>query len=180
MFVGEKTVLDIDVAIADGAQLGHVSSLHAGQIVPAGEHWHGSPAEPTTADYRAVAPAPCGTLRRAVYTFWQLVPLVLVTLPLGVGGLALLLVEVPWLAALLEPGPHALTTPSFYVTAVVVSAVLFVVVTLLSLLITTTVPRALNRMIEPGRTYRLFGIHYGAHRTDHPPDQPAVLRRAVR
>ncbi|MEV6909770.1 amino acid adenylation domain-containing protein [Amycolatopsis sp. NPDC051071] len=45
-FVGEMTVLDIDTAIGDDAQLGHSSSLHSGQTVPGGERWHGSPARP--------------------------------------------------------------------------------------------------------------------------------------
>ena len=47
VYVGEATVLDIGTTLGDGAQLGHTSSLHAGQAVPAGERWHGSPAEPT-------------------------------------------------------------------------------------------------------------------------------------
>jgi non-ribosomal peptide synthetase-like protein len=50
------------------------------------------------------------------------------------------------------------------VTALAFSAVLFVGVALLSLLITVSVPSALNLLIRPGRTYPLFGIHYGAHR----------------
>ena len=45
-FVGEQTVLDIDTVLGDGAQLGHASALHAGQVVPAGQCWHGSPAQP--------------------------------------------------------------------------------------------------------------------------------------
>ena len=64
MFVGEKTVLDIDTSMGDGAQLGHASALHSGQAVPAGERWHGSPAQRTDVDYARVAPARCGTLRR--------------------------------------------------------------------------------------------------------------------
>ena len=47
VFVGEKTVLDIDTSMGDGAQLGHTSALHSGQAVPAGERWHGSPAQRT-------------------------------------------------------------------------------------------------------------------------------------
>ena len=57
VLVGEATVLDIDTAIGDGAQLGHASSLHTGQAVPAGERWHGSPAQPTEVDYRVVPTA---------------------------------------------------------------------------------------------------------------------------
>src|SRR5262249_47024800 len=34
--VGEKTFLDINTSMGDGAQLGHASSLHSGQAVPAG------------------------------------------------------------------------------------------------------------------------------------------------
>src|SRR3989449_3739914 len=44
VFVGEKTVLDINTSMGDGAQLGHASALHSGQAVPDGERWHGSPA----------------------------------------------------------------------------------------------------------------------------------------
>ncbi|MBO0848597.1 MAG: amino acid adenylation domain-containing protein, partial [Pseudonocardia sp.] len=54
VFVGEKTVLDIGTAMGDGAQLGHSSSLHQGQSVPAGQVWHGSPAEPATSNYRTI------------------------------------------------------------------------------------------------------------------------------
>lgn len=61
VFVGEKTVLDIDTAMGDGAQLGHSSALYRGQVVPDGERRHGSPAEPTRIDHVRVAPAACGT-----------------------------------------------------------------------------------------------------------------------
>ncbi|MGH3780299.1 MAG: phosphopantetheine-binding protein [Pseudonocardiaceae bacterium] len=73
VFVGEKTVLDIGTSLGEGSQLGHTSALHAGQAVPDGEHWHGSPAQRTKVDYRAANPTECGILRRAVYTALQLV-----------------------------------------------------------------------------------------------------------
>ena len=59
--VGEQTVLDIDAAIGDGGVLGHCSSLQPGQRVPAGQRWHGSPAEPARLRTREVPPARCGT-----------------------------------------------------------------------------------------------------------------------
>ena len=34
VFIGEKTVLDIDTSMGDVSQLGHASSLHSGQRVP--------------------------------------------------------------------------------------------------------------------------------------------------
>ena len=64
VLVSEATVLDIGTSLGDGAQLGHASSLHTGQAVPAGERWHGSPAQRTEVDYRAAGPADCGTLEK--------------------------------------------------------------------------------------------------------------------
>jgi len=72
VFVGEKTVLDIETSMGDGAQLGHASSLHAAQAVPDGERWHGCPAQQTDANYLTVDPARCGTLRRVAYSGLQL------------------------------------------------------------------------------------------------------------
>ena len=108
VFVGEKTVLDIGTSMGDGAQLGHTSSLHSGQAVPAGEHWHGSPAERTEVDYRTVAPAPCGAVRKVVFTLVQLVNLLVVFLPLGFAALRVLFVEVPLLARLVDSGLRGL------------------------------------------------------------------------
>src|SRR3989454_2025471 len=65
VFVGERAALDINTSMGDGAQLGHASALHSGQAVPAGERWHGCPAQRTDLNYLRVPPAPCGTLRRA-------------------------------------------------------------------------------------------------------------------
>src|SRR6266571_1813917 len=65
VLVGERSVLDINTSMGDGAQLGHASALHSGQAVPAGERWHGCPAQRTELNYLRVAPAQCGTLRRA-------------------------------------------------------------------------------------------------------------------
>ena len=70
--VGEMTVLDIATSMGDGAQLGHSSSLHSGQSVPAGAHWHGSPAEPTTVDYCTVRSTRLSFLRRFLLPLLQL------------------------------------------------------------------------------------------------------------
>ncbi len=164
VFVGEATVIDIETSMGDGAQLGHTSSLHAGQAVPDGERWHGSPAQRTDVDYRAVDPRDCGTLRRAVYTGVQLLNVLFLVLPLGFGGLSLLLVEVPQLAALLDSGPLALTGWTFYRDALIASLALFIGSMLVGFLILVTVPRVLNLVIRPDKVYRLYGFHYGAHR----------------
>ena len=55
--ISESTVIDIDTSMGDGTQLGRASSLHAGQAVPDGERWHGSPAQRTDVDYQSVEPS---------------------------------------------------------------------------------------------------------------------------
>jgi non-ribosomal peptide synthetase-like protein len=163
--VGEAAVLDIETSMGDGAQLGHASSLHAGQAVPAGERRHGSPAQQRTeVDYRAVEPAGCGTARRVVYSASQLLRLLAVTLPLAIGGVAMLVAEVPQLTELLDSGPLAFTSWTFYVDALAVSFVLLFGSLLVGLLFVVTVPRVLNLFIQPDRVYRLYGFHYGVHR----------------
>ncbi len=164
VFVGEATVLDIGTSLGDGAQLGHTSSLHAGQAVPDGERWHGSPAQRTEVDYRAVEPTACGTLRRAVYTIVQLLTLLVLGLPLAVGGLGMLLAEVPQFTALLGSGALAFTNWTFYRNALAASFVLFFGYVLVGLLVVVTVPRMLNLAIKPDKVYCLYGFHYWVHR----------------
>ncbi len=82
--VGEASVLDIDTSMGDGAQLGHASSLQAGQSVPAGERRHGFAAqELTEVDYGGVEPLPCGTARKVAYSVLQLLGLVAVRAAAG-------------------------------------------------------------------------------------------------
>ena len=163
--VGEASVLDIDTAMGDGAQLGHASSLHAGQSVPDGERRHGSPAEERTeVDYRAFEGSGSGTARKVVYSVSQLVRLLALTLPLAIGGLAMLVAEVPQLAALVDSGALAFTSPVFYLEALAASFVLFFGSLLAGLVFVLTVPRVLNRFIEPDTVYPLYGFHYGVHR----------------
>jgi non-ribosomal peptide synthetase-like protein len=165
VFVGEATVIDIETSLGDGAQLGHTSSLHAGQAVPGGERWHGSPAQRTEVDYRMVDPTNCGTLRRAVYTVLQLLNILLLYLPLVIGGVGMLFAAFPRFTALLGSAPLALTSWTFYRDALTVSFVLFFGIVLLGLLAVVTVPHVLKIAIKPDKVYRLYGFHYGIHRT---------------
>jgi non-ribosomal peptide synthetase-like protein len=164
-FVGEATVLDIDTSLGDEAQLGHASSLHAGQAVPGGECRHGSPAQQRTeVDYRAVEPTSCSTLRRAGYTVMQLLNVLFLLLPLAIGGVAMLIAEVPQLEALMGSEPLSLTSWTFYVDALAASLALFFGSALVGLLFVVTVPRVLNGAIKPGEIYPLYGFHYWVHR----------------
>ncbi|HET9873725.1 MAG TPA: Pls/PosA family non-ribosomal peptide synthetase [Propionibacteriaceae bacterium] len=164
VFVSEATVIDIDTSIGNGAQLGHRSSLHNGQAIPDGEHWHGSPAQRTEVDYRRVEPAPCGQLRRAVFTVVELLSMLLVTLPLAVGGVTIFLAAFPTVSAVFGSGAVDFTSLVFYRDVVVASLVVFFGSLIIGLLFMITVPRLLNLALEPEKVYPLYGFRYGAHR----------------
>lgn len=160
VYIGEKTVLDINTSMGDGAQLGHTSSLQSGQAVPDGQHWHGSPAQHTHLDYLRVAPANCGTLRRFSFGLYTLLVVLFVYIPLPIGGLYMLFTLVPALAKLLEPGPGEIISPEFYIDALVLSLVLFFGLVIVGLAFVFTVPRLLSRAIKPDKVYPLYGFHY--------------------
>jgi non-ribosomal peptide synthetase-like protein len=155
--IAEQSVLDIHTCMGDGAQLGHASALHAGQAVPSGQSWHGSPAQPGTVDYRAVAPARCGTTRRVGYSIVQLVTLLAVGIPLASGVVQLLV-------GLLERAGWMLSSPAGYLTLLLASLLGFLAVVLGGLLVVLTVPRVLNLLLTPQRVYPLYGVHYAIHR----------------
>ncbi|HUS97774.1 MAG TPA: amino acid adenylation domain-containing protein, partial [Hyphomicrobiaceae bacterium] len=66
--VGEGSVIDINTAMGDGAQLGHASSLQAGQSVPAGARYHGSPAIETITGYLYAPQTGIPNLRKVIYS----------------------------------------------------------------------------------------------------------------
>ncbi|MFF6780682.1 Pls/PosA family non-ribosomal peptide synthetase [Streptomyces sp. NPDC012510] len=165
VLVSEATVLDIDTSMGDGAQLGHASSLHRGQAVPDGEHWHGSPAQRTDVDFLDVGSARCGTVRRAVHSVLQMLVALALYVPLTVGGVFALLFEVLRLGTALEPGTTVLTGGTFYLETLVITFVLVFGAVPVGLLVLATVPRLLRRAVSPGRVYCLYGFHHGVHRT---------------
>src|SRR5438094_5071170 len=168
VFIGEKAVLDINTSMGDGAQLGHASALHSGQAVPDGERWHGSPAQRTDVNYLRVAPARCGTLRRATFSVLTLLGVLLLYLPLLEGGLSLLVGVAPSLGKVLDPSvgasTGAMTLRGLFIEALVLSLVLFFGVAIVGLLLVVTVPRVLNLLIKPDTVYPLYGFHDAARR----------------
>ncbi|GAA3169410.1 Pls/PosA family non-ribosomal peptide synthetase [Streptomyces ramulosus] len=164
-FVGERTVLDIDSAMGDGAQLGHTSTLRRGDTVPAGERWHGSPARPTDVDYVRVAPRRCGTLRRAVFGAADLAKTLLVGIPLTLLLLSLLWTGLPVLGGHGDLDEQPLTSAVFHLNALLLSLTLFFGAVTLGLGVLCTVPRLLRRTIRPDKAYPLYGLRYGTHRT---------------
>ena len=164
VFIGEKSVLDIDTSMGDGSQLGHASALHSGQAVPADQRWHGSPAERTAVNYCRVPSVRCSRLRRAWFCTVTSLCVFFVYLPLIEGGVYLLVTAVPKLGRVLNPGSAAIMSPSLYTDALYLSLVFFFGLVLAGLLFVFTVPRVLNAFIEPDRVYPLYGFHDRLHR----------------
>ncbi len=161
--ISEATVLDIETSMGDRAQLGHSSSLHSGQAVPADERWHGSPARRTEIDYQWVPPTRCGALRRVLYPLVQILGVVLVSLPLVIGGAVVLVQNVPQIPALLDGAHLSPTSSSFYLEALVWSLTLMFGGLVVGLLVVVSVPRLLNLGIRPGKVYSLYGATYAIH-----------------
>ena len=157
------TVLDIDTSLGDGAQIGHSSSLHSGQSIPAGEHRYGSPAEEKTdVSFASVEPTRCGPLRRTVFSLAALLPAIL-SLPAIIGVIARV---VAWLSER-QYFDEAVTFARFnvYQDALILSAVLFFGPLIAGLLFVTTVPRLLNLALRADKVYPLYGFHYWAQMT---------------
>jgi non-ribosomal peptide synthetase-like protein len=151
-FVGEASVLDIDTAVGNDAQLGHASSLHSGQRVPDGQRWHGSPAVQTDADYCPIESRDGGSLRPVLYTLVQLAAMVLVAVP------APILLWHVWdqYGAVLGIDGIATSTLSLLVT----SLAGFVGALTCGLAAVYLIPRLCMRFLRPGVTYPVYGFHY--------------------
>ena len=146
-FVGVGSTLDIDTRMGDGAQLGHASSLHRGQTIPASERWHGSPAIPTQADYCTVPNVPLSRVRRVIYETFQLVILFAMVTPFP------LLFHTYWEIV----GDDYQETIGIVAIGTTVTVVGFIIG---GVLLAALVPRLFNLMLKPGRNYSLYGFHY--------------------
>jgi non-ribosomal peptide synthetase-like protein len=165
VFIGEKTVLDINTSMGDVSQLGHTSALHSGQRVRTGERWHGSPAQRTDLNYLRVSSRPCGRWRRFRFSAITLTCVFFLYLPLLEGGTFALLTAVPKLGTVLNPNMNAISTLALYRDALVISLVLFFGSVLIGLVFVATVPRLLSVFIKPSAVYPLFGFRDRVHRS---------------
>ena len=164
VLVSEATVLDINTKMGHWSQLGHASSLHAGQAVPSGETWHGSPAQPTEVDYRKIGPARCGGLRRFWYGASRLVNSLLLLGPLLISGVAVLFAQVSWLSGLLAPPQTQLTSRVFYIDSLCASYLLYAGMLFVGAAMLVVLPRLLNLLIRPGKLYPLYGLRFTVFR----------------
>ncbi|MBV1851493.1 Pls/PosA family non-ribosomal peptide synthetase [Catellatospora tritici] len=158
--IGEQSVLDIDTRVGDGARLGHASSLHAAQEVPAGQYWQGSPAQRAGGDLATAPPMRIGAVRKTVYCTLKLANLLLLTGPLAWAFLVVLLTRVPVLARMLGAADLTVTRGYYYRDVAIITGIMFVGGALLGLGVVLTVPRLFNLFLKPSRVYRLYGIHH--------------------
>lgn len=164
VYIGEKTVLDINTSMGDGAQLGHTSALQSGEAIPNDQRWHGSPAQRTGFDYVRVAPATCGRLRRVSYGLYSLCVVCFLYIPLALGMFYLLLTLFPTLDGLPGSGTSEITSPGFYLDALDLSLVWCLGSIIVGLIVVGTIPRLLSLAIKPDKVYPLYGFHYAIHR----------------
>ena len=160
-FVGEASVLDIDTAMGDDAQLGHASSLQSGQRVPDGWHFHGSPAIETRSDYCPVESKDCSSLRRGIYASSQLAVTFMLGLPAAIlllnywseyfGLFASITVEAP-VSELVSQ--MLLASTGLYFGSIVAGLIGIYII-----------PRLCHSFLKPGKTYVLYGLHYWLQRT---------------
>ncbi|HXZ17501.1 MAG TPA: phosphopantetheine-binding protein, partial [Roseiarcus sp.] len=162
-YVGETATLDIGVTIEDFGQLGHASALLGGQRVPEGKSYHGSPAEETTTNFRLFDDIPVKPLRRAVFSFLQLLVSLAVagalTDALLLGAMAFssqrVSAAVPSpLVAMIDLLPISLST-SFGLSSAALGA---------SLAMVYAIPRIARPFLEAGRIYPLYGFHDATRR----------------
>ncbi|WP_246271984.1 Pls/PosA family non-ribosomal peptide synthetase [Amycolatopsis acididurans] len=129
VFVGANAVVEPGAELGTGASLGEMSVVAAGQRIPAGEYWSGSPSrrcaqvDPLVADMRARPSGRMSPLLRAGYAaawlFVELLPLIFLVPSVVLGSWAYLTHGVAggWWACLLA-GPLSVAT-----TCVVIAAV---------------------------------------------------------
>ncbi|KAJ0340875.1 hypothetical protein COL154_014163, partial [Colletotrichum chrysophilum] len=146
-FVGVGCTLDIDTRIGDGAQLGPASSLQRGQCIPDGERWHGSPAVPGTGNYCDVPILRISRARRIAYEVMQLI------------GLFALVTPLPFLFQCYWENVGDAYQETIGLVAVSATVVLFAYLAL-SFLAAVGLPRLVRPILQPDRTYRMYGLHY--------------------
>ena len=146
-FVGVGCMVDIDTKIGDRSQLGHSSSLQRGQTIPDGEHWHGSPAIKTDADYCPVHNVHLSHARQFFFEAAQLVGLFAFVTPLP------LLFHSYWENV---SDDYQETIGIVAVGTTVVEVGFFV----LALLFAFSLPRLFSLVLKPNRNYSLYGFRH--------------------
>lgn len=163
VFIGEAGVVDINTVMEDDTQLGFASSLHEGQQIPHGKHFHGTPAVETAADYCVIDVRKCTPTRRWAYAVISM----MAGLVVGAAPIVAVYAAFPVLMVYVEGLEAAVTGRGDVIGALglmlVDSIVPFAVGTVLGLLGIGVIPRLLNLLLTADRTYVLYGFHYFIH-----------------
>ncbi|WP_371823951.1 Pls/PosA family non-ribosomal peptide synthetase [Phyllobacterium sp. 628] len=146
-FVGVGSTLDIDTTMGDRTQLGHASSLQRGQSIPDYEHWHGSPAVRTTADYCKVRNINPSNVRRVLFEAVQLFGLFAIVTPLP------LLFHSYWQ----NVSDDYQETIGIVAIGTTVTLLGYIAVAFIAAVF---MPRLISLVLRSGRTYTLYGFRY--------------------
>jgi non-ribosomal peptide synthetase-like protein len=161
-FVGEASVVEIDTVMEDDTQLAHASSLQAGQTVPAGKRYHGSPAEETTTDFNSLETKPQSTLRKTLYCTYLLSGMVFMFLPLS---LMVMMHLLPFLFGEGDALARFSTLIGDYWGLIakylpIVSLSFFALSIPMGLISVWLWPRVANLFMQEGKIYPMYGLHY--------------------
>ncbi|MEJ2419610.1 MAG: hypothetical protein P8Y45_22330, partial [Exilibacterium sp.] len=160
-FIGEARVLEIDSVMEDGTQLGHCSSLCAGQRLASGKHYHGSPAVETSTQYCTVEPRHCSRLRKIIYSSLPLCSMFLIAPAsiLAIFYLALFAAE-HHIALPTELSAYSEFSLAVAYKILVFSSYIFIATLFIGLATVAALPRLLSLLIKENRVYVLYGVRY--------------------
>ncbi len=161
VYVGSDSVLSIDTKIGNNGQLGHSSTLHAGEAIEPNQSYHGTPAVKTETDFREPDGLECSMKRRWLYSMSFFTYALFVGSFFGVIAIKIL----AFLASYFnfpELWTQGVSKNLYDVSFVIVGLVGLSLIAgiLISLLFIRFLPKLLNRYLEPGKTYVRFGFHY--------------------
>ena len=161
-YVGEASVLELNTRMEDDTQLAHASSLQAGQVIPEGKRYHGSPAEEASTDFDRVEPKTCSSLRRFLYSAYLVYGGFLMAPPLFTMALMLFF---PFLFG--EGDAIArwstLVGDFWHLIAMflpVLSITFFIMAIPSGLISVWLWPRVANFFMKEDKTYVMYGLHY--------------------
>lgn len=169
VIVGDGALLDINTSMGDGAQLGHASSLMAGQSIPEAQRWHGTPARETDTDFSYASAGATSLARRILFSLTQITT--------AVGVPAALLAVCCWASKPhLVGGNEVASTTGASVLHGFGGALLQAMglacagtILFLATIFATNIvlPRILNTMLKPDRWYPLYGFHHFVSQVIH-------------
>lgn len=160
--VGEAAFLDINTSMEDGSELGHTSSLHAGQTAEARKSYHGCPAIETSSRYKFDDERSCSSARKLYYSavsifsgFFSVGTLLF---------LALLTLFYSYLGPVgdLQSAAAKLPPLTFTVTLIlaIITLAFFVSGLFWQLVKMIALPRILALFLREDETYVLYGFQY--------------------